>query len=209
MKNSMALWKYAFLLGIVLGGLLISCGKDDTGGEGPGSTLVIDTLYVPADARIQSDAPDATFGIDDELTVALISYAGEYHVENRVFIRLPELPDGITADTLERAILILQYKGDELTRSVPVSAYVVRQIWTEAAVTWNSQPEADSVAFTSATVANKQLRIDVRSLYQLPESEQQGLLLRTRDGMEQRFYSRETVAQGTEPIIEYSYQKAL
>jgi hypothetical protein len=196
------------LLAAVFGWLVAACG-DDSGDEGPSSTLVVDTLFVPADARIQSDAPDATFGIDNDLTVAHVTYAGGYAVDNRVLIRLPQLPDSIDPGILEITTLILQYNGPEESRSVPVSAFEVTQLWVEGSVTWNSQPEADSVAFASASVANKQLRINVRNLYQTAGRGEHGILLTTQDGMEQHFYSRETIAQGTSPIVQYTYRVAL
>jgi len=185
--------------------LWIAACSDDKSTESD-SVLIIDTLPILADARVQSDAPSSTLGLDDELCVVRLVYTGGPTVVYRTVLRLPPLPDSVNLAALQRADLILHYKGSETSRSSPVMAFEAAGEWTEDSVTWFSQPAVEIASFASDTVASKKLRIDVSTLYLLADSAGYSVTLMTDDGMEQRFHSREASPPGAPPLIEFAYR---
>ena len=183
--------------------LLTACSEDDA--TGSHSTLGIDSLAVTADARLFSDAPYNTYGADDRLCVVYYSYGGGHTVTSRSLLRLPPLTDSVSTSALERVDLILSCADTDTSRSVPVLAFLADREWNEDSVTWNNQPSFESDPFDSATMSGGKLVLDVSSLYLTGDSLGYSIMLNTRDGMEQWYYSREADSE-LRPVVVYGFR---
>jgi len=180
------------------------CG-DDSSTDSLHYVLVIDTLPVVEDARIQSDVPDGQYGAAAELVVVKVVYSGGYTVEYRSLVKLPSLPDSVAIGSLERATLILHYTGQDSSRAVPVAVYAVDSAWSEASVSWNMKPAASDVSFANGLVARKLLRVGVWGIYHAGTGSK-GIMLATNDGTEQGFHSSEAPDPKLRPAVEYAYR---
>jgi hypothetical protein len=185
---------------------LAGCGEDKATNNKPLSELVIDTLWVLEDARIQSDNPGGTYGTDDELGVVTVNYAGGLTTEHRTLVKPPTWPEAVDPANTGWIVLVLPFAGPGDSRSIPVNLQYVYGDWNEFAVTWSNQPEFDSTTMASGTVKDSNLRLSVRGLY-LSDSIVTGVLLTTTDGTEQVFLASESPGAG--PFIEFGYRRPL
>jgi len=199
-QNSISLVLICLLLSAWLG-----CGKDKPADSGSQGTLVIDTLRVINDARIQSDVPDGQYGMAPELSVVTVVYVDGPTIEYRSLIKLPSLPDSVDIARLNWAELILHYTGSDSSRLIPVSAYALDSVWDETSVSWNNAPAADSLPFDSSKISSHILNFNVANVYRNGDPDR-GVMLRTIDGTEQVFHSSEAAASETRPFVEIGYR---
>jgi hypothetical protein len=184
---------------------LAGCGDDSSTGEAGSAPIIIDSLLVYEDARIQSDNPGGHYGQLTELSVVTVIYAGGVPVKYCSLVKLPPLPDEVELARLNWAELILHYLGRDSARQFDVFVHEVDGSWSEVLVSWSNAPAFDSVPFDSAKVTNHELRISVAPIY-LRGNPDYGVLLQTADGTEQVFQSSEPFDTPEAPIIEIGYR---
>lgn len=184
---------------------LTGCESDGLDSDRNSKPLLVDTLLVSADARVASSQPDAAFGLEDELVVGTVVYAGGPTYVNRSLVALPVPPLPLDSIEFSSATLVLTYQDALDTLSSPVAAHLVSESWDEASVTWYSQPAVDSTAFQTVSVQNHQLRFNVASLY-LDSTFASGIMLKS-DAADIWLHSHESAGVNERPRVEFMYRR--